>query len=51
MDDVENILNDEEFFGDTIDKPNESVEQHMKQECLNGVTSSAKTYLLRGKQK
>ena len=31
---VENILNDEDFFRDTVDTPNEGIEQHRKQECL-----------------
>ena len=30
MVDVEKILNDEEFFGDTADTPKEGVEQHRR---------------------
>ena len=33
MADVENILNDEEFFGDTVDTPKEGVERIMFKEC------------------
>ena len=51
MADVESILNDEEFFGDTVDTPKEGVEQHRKRECLKDVISKGKTYLLGGKQK
>ena len=28
MDDVENILNDDEFFGDTVGTPKKHIEQH-----------------------
>ena len=28
MIDVENILNDDDFFGDTVDTPKEGIEQH-----------------------
>ena len=34
MTDVENILNDDDFFGDTVNTPNESIDQHRKWECL-----------------
>ena len=30
MTDVENILNDDDFFGDTVDTPNEGIGQHRK---------------------
>ena len=30
MTDAENILNDDEFFANTVDTPNEGVEQHRK---------------------
>ena len=30
MDDVENILNDDDFCGDTVDTPKEGIEQHRK---------------------
>ena len=35
MADVENILNDDDFFGDAVDTPKERIEQHRKRECLN----------------
>ena len=31
--DAENILNDEEFFGGTVDTPKDGVYQHRKREC------------------
>ena len=34
MDDVGDILNDDEFFGDVVDTPKEGTEQHKKGECL-----------------
>ena len=49
MDDVENMLNDDDFFGDTADTPKESVEQHRKRECLKSVISTSKAYLLGSK--
>ena len=42
MSDVENILNDEEFFGDTVNTPKEGVEQHKKRECLKSAISKGK---------
>ena len=51
MVDVENTLNDDEFFGDTADTPKEGIEQHRKRECLKGVIGKGKVYLLGGKQK
>ena len=30
MTDVENILNDDDFFGDTVDTPNEGIGQYRK---------------------
>ena len=33
MTDVESILNDDEFFGDSVDTPKEGIEQHKKREC------------------
>ena len=42
MTDVENILNDDEFFGDTVDTPKEAIEQHRKRECLKSVISKGK---------
>ena len=50
MADVENILNDDEFFTDNVDTPEESIEQHKNQECLKGVIGSGKAYLLWRKQ-
>ena len=34
MNDRETILNENEFFADTIDAQNEGVEQNKKRECL-----------------
>ena len=34
MDDVGDILNDDEFFGDVVDTPKGGTEQHKKGECL-----------------
>ena len=34
MTDVGAILNNDEFFGDTVDTPKEGIEQHKKRECL-----------------
>ena len=45
MADIENISNDDEFFGDTGDTPKEGIEQHKKRECLKGVISKGKAYL------
>ena len=42
MADVENILNNDNFFGDTADTPKEGIEQHRKQECLKGELSKGK---------
>ena len=49
MDDVENILNGDDFFGDTVDTPKEGIEQHRKWECLKSVISKGKVYLLESK--
>ena len=43
---IENILNDYDFFGDTVDTPKEGIEQHKKWECLTGVISRGKACLL-----
>ena len=43
---IENILNDDEFFGDAVDTPKESIEQHTKQECLKSVIDKGKAHLL-----
>ena len=45
MADVENILNDDDFFGDTVDTPKEGIEQHRKRECLKSVISKGEAYL------
>ena len=49
MADVENILNDDDFCGDTFDTPKEGIEQHKKREELKSVINKGKAYLLRGK--
>ena len=49
MADIENILNDDEFFGDAINTPKEGIQQHRKQECLKSVISKGKAYLLGSK--
>ena len=46
MADVENILNDDEFFGEIVDTPKEGIVQHKKRECLKSVIDSGKAYLL-----
>ena len=43
MTDIEDILlNDNDFFGDTVDTPKEGTEQHKKQEYLKGLIDSGK---------
>ena len=37
MADVGDILNDNEFFGDVADTPEEGIEQHRKWACLKDV--------------
>ena len=49
MADVENILNDDDFLGDSVDTPKEGIEQHRKRECLKSVISKDKAYLLGSK--
>ena len=49
MADIENILNNDEFFGDTVDTPKDSIGQHKKRKCLRSAISNDKTYLLGGK--
>ena len=34
MADIENILNNNDFFGDIVDTPKEGTEHHKKRECL-----------------
>ena len=49
MADVENILNDDDFFGDIVDTPKEGIEQDRKRECSKSVISKGKVYLLGSK--
>ena len=49
MADAVNILNDDDFFGDTVDTPKEGIEQHRKRECLKSVISKGRAYLLGSK--
>ena len=49
MADVENILIDGDFFGDTADTTKEGIEQHKKRERLKSVISKGKPYLLGSK--
>ena len=44
--DVENISNDDEFFGDIVDTPKEGIYQHRKRGCLKSAIVSGKAYLL-----
>ena len=46
MTDIENILNDKQFFGDVVDTPKEGIEQHKKRECLKSAISRGKAHLL-----
>ena len=46
MTDIENILNNDEFFGDTVDTPKDSIGQHKNRKCLRSAISNSKTYLL-----
>ena len=39
---AENILNDDEFFGDIVDTPKEGIEQHKKRECLKSAIDRGK---------
>ena len=50
MADEEIILNNE-FFGDTVNTPKEGIEHYTKRECLKSVISHGKAYLLRGNHK
>ena len=34
MANIENILNDDDFFPDAVDRPKEGIRQHRKRECL-----------------
>ena len=42
MTDVENLLNDDDFFGDTVDTQKECIEQHRKRERLKGAINEGK---------
>ena len=46
MGDIENILTNDEFFGDIVDTPKEGIEQHKKRECLKSVIDKGKAHLL-----
>ena len=46
MDGVENILNDDEFFGDIVGTPKEGIEQHKKRESLKSVIDKGNGHLL-----
>ena len=47
--DVENVLNDDEFFADNVDTLKEGIEQHRKRESLKDAISDGKVYLQGGK--
>ena len=49
MADVENKLNDDEFFGDTVDTQKKGVEQDTKRECLESVIGRGKVCFLERK--
>ena len=42
MGDVQNILNDDEFFGDIVDTPKKGITQHKKREYLKSTISEDK---------
>ena len=44
MADVQNILNDDEFFGDIVDAPKESIEQHKNREELKDAVDNGRLY-------
>ena len=46
MTDVENILNDDDFFGNIVDTPKERIEQYKKRECLKSVIGKGNGHLL-----
>ena len=50
MSDVENILNNDQFFSEKTDTPKEGVEQDRKQQCLKGVISKREVYSLGDKK-
>lgn len=45
MADIENILNDNDFFGDIVHTPEEGIEQHEKREFLKNLIGSGKDCL------
>ena len=49
MANVENILNDDDSFGNVADTSKEGIEQHKKRECLMSSIGSGKVYLLGSK--
>ena len=46
---VENILNEDDFFGDIVDTQKEGIEQYRKRKCLKSVISKGQAYLLGSK--
>ena len=44
MADAEDILNDDEFFGDVVDTSKEGIEHHQKREYLKSVCFSSSAY-------
>lgn len=42
MSDVEKIVNNDEFFAETVHAPKEGVEQQRKQKCLKGAINKGK---------
>ena len=46
MADLENILNDDEFFADIVDTTKEGIEQHKKREYLKSVIDKGKGHFL-----
>ena len=46
MTDVGDILNDDDFLGDTADIPKEGIEQHKKREELKRAIDKGKAHLL-----
>ena len=46
MANVEDILNDNEFFGDAVDTPNKDIEHRKKQEELKTSIDKGKGHLL-----
>lgn len=42
MSDVEKIVNNDEFFAETVHAPKEGVEQQRKRKCLKGAINKGK---------